>query len=146
MASVADEQLARTKTINMRHVYVIGVIALAPTRVPAGENGTSPISLYPAYTDLSFAFNLRPILTSFSYYDFRLILLEGKKIIIFLLLLFSSFETNATETERNGTEIDDIGCEIGEERTRRYVGTRAIRQARDAIIGVKIARPVMGCG
>lgn len=104
MASVADEQLARTKTINMRHVYVIGVIALAPTRVPAGENGTSPIPLYPAYTDLSFAFNLRPILTSFSYYDFRLTLLEGKKIIIFLLLLFSSFETNATETERNGTE------------------------------------------
>lgn len=35
---MADEQLARTKAINMRHVYVIGVIALARTRVPAGEN------------------------------------------------------------------------------------------------------------
>lgn len=89
---MADEQLARTKAINMRHVYVIGVIALARTRVPAGENSPTVRPLYlPLSTDLSSAFNVRPILTSLSYYtyrDFRVTLLGGKINIFFFFFFF----------------------------------------------------------
>lgn len=87
--SVADEQLARTKAINMRHVYVIGVIALARTRVPAGENSPTVRPLYlPLSTDLSPAFNVRPILTSLSYYTYFRVTLLGGKINIFFFFFF----------------------------------------------------------
>lgn len=86
---MADEQLARTKAINMRHVYVIGVIALARTRVPAGENSPTVRPLYlPLSTDLSSAFNVRPILTSLSYYTYFRVTLLGGKINIFFFFFF----------------------------------------------------------
>lgn len=118
---MADEQLARTKAINMRHVYVIGVIALARTRVPAGENSptVSPPSISLYRTDLSF--NVRPFLTSFSYYhrDFRATSLRNDYFL--LLFFFLSFETK--RCYRNGMEIDRSVAR--EERTRRFAERHA---------------------
>ena len=119
----------------MRHVYVIGVIALARTRVPAGENSptVSPPSISLYRTDLSF--NVRPFLTSFSYYrrDFRATSLRNDYFL--LLFFFLSFETK--RCYRNGMEIDRSVAR--EERNETIRGkTREIRRGRNVIIGVKI--------